>query len=96
MSSVSTEVPTLRTNLADAPVTMALKEGRVASSQVQLNFCGPKLAHDGFKSMIREGGFRRGRTCYRYLLPGQGLRQALRHASDTGIRQNTAPLHRIQ
>src|ERR1700722_18422240 len=57
MSSVSTEVPTLRTNLADAPVTMALKEGRVASSQVQLNFCGPKLAHDGFKSMIREGGF---------------------------------------
>jgi 4,5-dihydroxyphthalate decarboxylase len=57
MSSVSSQVVTLRTNLADAPVTMALKEGRVASSLVQLDFCGPKLAHDGFKSMIREGGF---------------------------------------
>ena len=57
MSSVSTQVTSLRTNLADAPVTMAVKEGRVASSLVSLNFCGPKLAHDGFKSMIREGGF---------------------------------------
>jgi len=57
MSSVTTAVPTLRTNLADAPVTMAIKDGSVASSHVHLDFCGPKLAHDGFKSMIREGGF---------------------------------------
>src|SRR5580658_3504531 len=57
MSSVSSQVTTLRTNLADAPVTMAIKEGRVASSLVSLNFCGPKLAHDGFKSMIRENAF---------------------------------------
>jgi 4,5-dihydroxyphthalate decarboxylase len=36
---------------------MAMKDGRVSSSQVHLDFCGPKLAHDGFKPMIREGGF---------------------------------------
>jgi 4,5-dihydroxyphthalate decarboxylase len=57
MSSVASEIPTLRTNLADSPVTAAMKDGRVTSSQVILNFCGPKLAHDGFKSMIRDGGF---------------------------------------
>jgi len=57
MSSVSSQVTSLRTNLADSPVTMAMKDGRVSSSQVHLDFCGPKLAHDGFKSMIREGGF---------------------------------------
>jgi len=57
MSSVSSEVTTLRTNLADAPVTMAMKDGRVTSSLVRLDFCGPKLAHDGFKSMIRDNGY---------------------------------------
>jgi 4,5-dihydroxyphthalate decarboxylase len=55
--SLKTDVPSLRTNLADAPVTAAMKDGRVTSSLVHLDFCGPKLAHDGFKSMIREGGF---------------------------------------
>lgn len=48
---------TLRTNLADAPVTMAMKDGRVKSDIVELNFCGPKTAHDGFKAMIREHQF---------------------------------------
>lgn len=57
MSMESHHPPALRTNLADAPVTMAMKDGRVASSLVHLDFCGPKLAHNGFKSMIREGGF---------------------------------------
>jgi 4,5-dihydroxyphthalate decarboxylase len=57
MPSVSSPVWSLRTNLADAPVTMAMKDGRVSSSNVHLDFCGPKLAHDGFKSMIRQGGF---------------------------------------
>lgn len=47
----------LRTNLADYPVTMALKEGRVSSSFVSLDFCGPKTAHAGFKAMLREGAF---------------------------------------
>ena len=57
MSIETAEVPTLRTNLADAPVTAALKDGRVTSDKVKLNFCGPKQAHDGFKPMIREGAF---------------------------------------
>jgi 4,5-dihydroxyphthalate decarboxylase len=47
----------LRTNLADYPVTMAMKDGRVASPIVSLEFCGPKTAHDGFKAMLREGKF---------------------------------------
>lgn len=57
MSSVSPDVLTLKTNLADAPVIMAMKDGRVTSELVKLDFCGPKLAHNGFKSMIRENGY---------------------------------------
>ncbi len=48
---------TLRTNLADYPVTRAMKDGRVRSPAVALDFCGPKTAHDGFKPMLREGAF---------------------------------------
>ena len=44
---------TLRTNLADYPVTMAMKDGRVSSPLVTLDYCGPKTAHDGFKDMLR-------------------------------------------
>src|SRR6516164_372246 len=57
MSFVSSETVTLKTNLADSPVTKALKEGAVTSSVVNLNFCGPKVAHDGFKPMLRQGAF---------------------------------------
>lgn len=48
---------TLKTNLADYPVTMAMKDGRVSSPLVTLNFCGPKTAHNGFKPMLRENAF---------------------------------------
>jgi 4,5-dihydroxyphthalate decarboxylase len=48
---------TLKTNLADYPVTMAMKDGRVTSTVVHLEFCGPKTAHDGFKQMIRQNAF---------------------------------------
>ncbi len=56
---MSTTVPTLtlRTNLADAPVTVGMKDGRVTSELVTLDFCGPKQAHNGFKAMIRENAF---------------------------------------
>ena len=47
----------LRVNLADYPVTMAMKDGRVASSFVGLDFCGPPVAHDGFKAMLRDNAF---------------------------------------
>lgn len=57
MSSVSTETITLKTNLADSPVTKAIKDGTIKSSVVNLNFCGPKVAHDGFKPMLREHAF---------------------------------------
>jgi 4,5-dihydroxyphthalate decarboxylase len=47
----------LRANVADYPVTLAMKDGRVSSSVVSLDFCGPKTAHDGFKAMLRENAF---------------------------------------
>lgn len=47
----------LKTNLADYPVTKAIKDGRVASDIVTLDCCGPQQAHDGFKAMIRENRF---------------------------------------
>ncbi|MFC0410151.1 substrate-binding domain-containing protein [Roseomonas elaeocarpi] len=47
----------LRTNLADYPVTMALKRGEVSSPLVEFDFCGPKTAHNGFKGMVRENAY---------------------------------------
>jgi 4,5-dihydroxyphthalate decarboxylase len=47
----------LRTNLADYPVVRALKAGEVRSELVEFNFCGPKVANQGFKPMINEGAF---------------------------------------
>jgi 4,5-dihydroxyphthalate decarboxylase len=47
----------LRTNLADYPVVRALKEGKVTSDLVEFDFCGPRIANQGFKPMIREGAF---------------------------------------
>jgi 4,5-dihydroxyphthalate decarboxylase len=52
-----TDTLRLRANVADYPVTRALKEGRVSSPAVSLEFCGPKTAHDGFKAMLRENAF---------------------------------------
>ncbi|MBS0247081.1 MAG: phosphate ABC transporter substrate-binding protein [Proteobacteria bacterium] len=48
---------TLATNLADYPVTRALKSGAVKSGLVSFDFCGPKIANQGFKPMVREGKF---------------------------------------
>jgi 4,5-dihydroxyphthalate decarboxylase len=48
---------TLRTNVADYAVTKALKSGAITSDIVTLDFCGPKVANQGFKPMIREGKF---------------------------------------
>ncbi len=53
----TTAVTTLRTNLADYPVTMAIKDGRVRSDIVSLDCCGPEQAHNGFKAMLRENQF---------------------------------------
>jgi 4,5-dihydroxyphthalate decarboxylase len=46
----------VKTNLADYPVTMAMKDGRV-TQLVTLDCCGPALAHDAFKAMLRENAF---------------------------------------
>lgn len=54
---VTTAVMTLKTNLADYPQTRAMKDGRVTSDIVDLEYCGPVQAHDGFKPMLRENRF---------------------------------------
>jgi 4,5-dihydroxyphthalate decarboxylase len=38
-------------------VTKAMKDGRVTSDLVTLDFCGPEQAHNGFKAMLREGAY---------------------------------------
>jgi len=57
MTTTATAVPTLRTNLAEYKVTKALRDARVASDLVKLDFCGPTPAHNGFKAMVRENAF---------------------------------------
>jgi 4,5-dihydroxyphthalate decarboxylase len=57
MTTTLTDVPTLRTNLADYAVTKAMKDGRVTSDIVNLDYCGPTPAHNGFKAMVRESKF---------------------------------------
>ena len=47
----------LRTNLAEYPVTTAVRHGLISSDVVQLDLCGPETAHDGFKAMLRENVF---------------------------------------
>ena len=48
---------TLTTNLADYPITKALKSGAVPSDLVSFDFAGTKIANQGFKPMVREGKF---------------------------------------
>src|SRR5919201_612483 len=48
---------TLKTNLADYPITRALRSGEVKSDLVSFDFAGPKVAYEGFKPMVREGAF---------------------------------------
>ena len=55
--ATATDVTTLRVNLADYPQTMAMKDGRVTSDIVTLDYCGPEKAHNGFKAMLRENAF---------------------------------------
>ena len=48
---------TLTTNLADYPISKALKSGAVHSDLVTLDFAGTKTANQSFKPMVREGKF---------------------------------------
>lgn len=57
MAIPSKGLVTLKTNLADYPVTMALKQRKASSPVVWFDFCGPPVAHDGFKGMVRDNKF---------------------------------------
>jgi 4,5-dihydroxyphthalate decarboxylase len=57
MATLAKAPVTLKTNLADYPVTKALKQGRTSSPAVTFDFCGPATAHDGFKPMVRDNQF---------------------------------------
>lgn len=48
---------TIRTNLADSALAAALKARKVDTGLARLDFCGPKVAHDGFKPMVRDSFF---------------------------------------
>jgi 4,5-dihydroxyphthalate decarboxylase len=48
---------TLKANVGDHPVTRALKAGEIKSDLVRFDFCGPKIANQGFKPMVREGQY---------------------------------------
>jgi 4,5-dihydroxyphthalate decarboxylase len=52
-----TDTLTLKANVQDYPQTAALKDGRVSSALVKLDFCGPPQAHSGFKAMLRENAY---------------------------------------
>ena len=60
MQLPATGLVKLRTNLADYPVTLGMKDGRIVSPLVSLDFCGPKTAHNGFKDMLRKGAYAAG------------------------------------
>ncbi|MBC2665383.1 phosphate ABC transporter substrate-binding protein [Novosphingobium flavum] len=57
MTETATQLLKLRTNLADYPVTMAMKDGRITSPLVELDYCGPKVANNAFKAMLRDGQY---------------------------------------
>ena len=57
---MSSSPVTLKTNLADYPVTVAMKDGRVSSSLVKLDCCGPTVANKAFKAMVRENQYEAG------------------------------------
>ncbi|MBC2667519.1 phosphate ABC transporter substrate-binding protein [Novosphingobium flavum] len=52
-TSTAAATITLPTNLAEYPSTLALREGRITSDLVTLDYQGPKAASSGFKDMIR-------------------------------------------
>jgi len=56
----SSSVVSLKTNLADYPVTLAMKDGRVSSELVKLDYRGPKVANKAFKDMIRDNAYEAG------------------------------------
>ncbi|MEM5454889.1 phosphate ABC transporter substrate-binding protein [Paraburkholderia phytofirmans] len=57
MTTTLTGAPTLRVNLAEYAVTKAMRDGRVSSDLMTLDYCGPTPAHNGFKAMVRESKF---------------------------------------
>jgi 4,5-dihydroxyphthalate decarboxylase len=73
MTKLEINVPVLRTNLADYPVTKAMKDGRVVSDIVTLDYCGPTPAHNGFKAMVRENAFDAGELAILTFLQAKAL-----------------------
>jgi 4,5-dihydroxyphthalate decarboxylase len=79
---MATEFPatgrvTLRTNLADHKVVAAMKQGDIASDLVTLDYCGPRVANEGFKPMIRAGLFDAGELAIVSYLQARAYRKRL-------------------
>jgi 4,5-dihydroxyphthalate decarboxylase len=57
MSTATATPITLKANLESTPMSAAIKASRVSSNVVNLNLCGPEVAYNGFKAMLREDAF---------------------------------------
>ncbi|OBR50021.1 phosphate ABC transporter substrate-binding protein [Paraburkholderia tropica] len=57
MSMIQTEKPVLRANLDVHPMTRAMRDGRVTTNLVELDYCGPAPAHIGFKAMLQDNAY---------------------------------------
>lgn len=76
MQNVSMQPLALRTNLADYPNTLAIKQRRVTSDVVHLDFSGaPRSAHDGFKPMVRNNAFDAGELAIVTYLQARAFRK---------------------
>ncbi len=60
MATTADDRVTLRTNLAQSPMTQAIHDGRVTSDIVTLDCCGPDPAQNGFKDMVRRNMYEAG------------------------------------
>lgn len=68
---------TLRTNLADSALSAALKKGDVASPLVRFDFCGPPVASNGFKAMVRDRAFDAGELAIITFMQAKGYGKPL-------------------
>lgn len=68
MSTTTTKALALKVNLGPNPANAAINDGRVRSDCVELDCCGPKVAHQGFKPMLREQAYQAGELAINTLL----------------------------
>ncbi|WP_454887543.1 phosphate ABC transporter substrate-binding protein [Sphingomonas oryzagri] len=89
---------TLKLNLADSPITRPLRDGRVTSDLVRFEFCGPAVAHEGFKALVAGDTFDGGELALATLLQARsyGRRLSLLPAVMSGGLHHTSISYNAQ